>query len=390
MKSTEIPIEVTIVMPCLNEADTLANCIRVAQKALDDNNLNGEIIISDNGSSDGSQDIAVKNGARLVNTAERGYGAALMGGIAAARGEFIIMGDADESYDFSETPVIVSKLRQGYELVQGCRLPSGGGEIMPGAMPLLHKYIGNPLFSLLAKWWFKVPINDIYCGLRGFTKTFYNRIDQRCTGMEFAVEMIIKASLSNSKIAEFTTTLHQDGRKSHAPHLKTFRDGWRTLRFFLLLTPKWVFLVPGMILVVSGLLGYLIALPGLTLFGITFGAHSLLFASLAIICGFQSIVFSIHAKTFAIMEGLLPEDRKLNRFYEIVNLEKGIIIATITLFSGLYLLTLSFGEWQIVNFGPLDYAHTMKLVIPGATLTTLGLQILLSSFFISMLGIHRK
>lgn len=390
MKSTEIPIEVTIVMPCLNEADTLANCIRVAQKALDDNNLNGEIIISDNGSSDGSQDIAVKNGARLVNTAERGYGAALMGGIAAARGEFIIMGDADESYDFSETPVIVSKLRQGYELVQGCRLPSGGGEIMPGAMPLLHKYIGNPLFSLLAKWWFKVPINDIYCGLRGFTKTFYNRIDQRCTGMEFAVEMIIKASLSNSKIAEFTTTLHQDGRKSHAPHLKTFRDGWRTLRFFLLLTPKWVFLVPGMILVVSGLLGYLIALPGLTLFGITFGAHSLLFASLAIICGFQSIVFSIHAKTFAIMEGLLPEDRKLNRFYEIANLEKGIIIATITLFSGLYLLTLSFGEWQIVNFGPLDYAHTMKLVIPGATLTTLGLQILLSSFFISMLGIHRK
>ena len=297
-------VEVSVVMPCLNEAETLASCIRTAQEAIARHGLDGEVVVADNGSTDGSQEIAAKLGARLVDVSDRGYGAALMGGIAAARGEFVVMGDADESYDFAEVPAMVAKLREGFELVQGCRLPTGGGTVLPGAMPFLHRSWGNPMFSRLTRWWFKAPIHDVYCGLRGFTKTLYERLDQRCIGMEFAVEMILKASLARARIAEVPITLHPDGRKAHAPHLKTFRDGWRTLRFFLISSPRWLFLMPGIVLVALGLAGYAIALPGLRLWGLTFGAHTLVFASLALICGFQAIVFSIMAKTFAVVEGL--------------------------------------------------------------------------------------
>jgi glycosyltransferase involved in cell wall biosynthesis len=382
--------EVSIIMPCLNEADTLAACIGKARRALNEQNISGEIIVADNGSTDGSQAIARKLGARVINVREKGYGSALMGGIVTARGKFIIMGDADDSYDFLETPKFVKKLREGFDIVQGCRLSSGGGTVKPGAMPFLHRVWGNPMFSFLARWWFKSPLHDVYCGLRGFRKDVFSLLDQRCTGMEFATEMIIKASLHRAKIAEVPITLHPDGRKDRAPHLRTFRDGWRTVRLFFACSPRWLFLVPGVTLVFVGIAGYAIAMPGITLGGVTFDAHTLLFASLAIVCGYQSIVFAILTKTFAISEGLLPEDPRMNRFFELVNLERGLIISSITFLAGLVLLAIAINHWRLTSFGQLDYAQTMRLVVPGATLTALGFQTILSSFFVSILGMRRR
>jgi glycosyltransferase involved in cell wall biosynthesis len=382
--------EVSVVMPCLNEADTLETCLAKAQRSLCEHKIAGEIIVADNGSTDGSQAIATRMGARVIPVESKGYGNALMAGIAAARGKFVIMGDADDSYDFLEIPPFVEKLRAGYELVQGCRLPSGGGKVLTGAMPLLHRWWGNPMFSKMTRRMFHAPIHDVYCGMRGFTKEFYNRLNPRCTGMEFATEMVIKASLYGEKIAEVPITLHPDGRKSHAPHLKTFRDGWRTLRFFLMYSPRWLFLVPGVLLVLLGLIGYGVAMPGLMVMGVAFDAHTLLFASLAILCGYQSILFAIFTKTFAIAEGLMPEDPRLTRFFEVVNLERGLVIASVALVVGLALLMLAVDQWRLADFGTLDYAHTMRLVIPGVTLTALGFQTILSSFFASILGMYRR
>lgn len=387
---TEPQTEVSIVMPCLNEADTLESCVSKALRILEENHICGEVIVADNGSADGSPDIAQRLGARVVRVAAKGYGNALMGGIAAAQGKFIIMGDADDSYDFLEVPRFVEKLRQGYELVQGCRLPSGGGRVMPGAMPFLHRWIGNPMFSLLSRWWFGAPIHDVYCGLRGFTKELYRRLDQRCTGMEFATEMIIKSSLFGARIGEVPITLHPDGRQAHAPHLKTFRDGWRTIRFFLLCSPRWLFLLPGVALVIVGLIGYALALPGVKIGPAALDAHTLLFASLAVLCGYQSILFAIFSKTFGIREGFLPDDPRMNRFFQIVNLERGLIVSFLAMTVGVALLLMAVNQWRLVNFGHLDYAHTMRLVVPGATLTALGFQTFLSSFFVSILGMHRR
>jgi glycosyltransferase involved in cell wall biosynthesis len=384
-------VEVSVVMPCLNEADTLETCIRKARQALRENNIAGEIIIADNGSTDSSQHIASRMGARVIHVDSKGYGNALMGGVAAARGTFIIMGDADDSYDFLEIPRFVEKLRAGYDLIQGCRLSSGGGKIMPGAMPVLHRWWGNPMFSAMARHWFKAQvIHDVYCGFRGFTKEFYQRLNPRCTGMEFATEMIIKASLFREKISEVPITLHRDGRKSHAPHLKTFRDGWRTLRFFLMYSPRWLFVIPGALLILLGLIGYMLAMPGTRLGHVTFDAHTLLFASLAIICGYQSILFAVFTKTFAVGEGLMPEDRYYNWFFRVANLERGIIIAGGALLTGLILLLAAVNEWRLVDFGHLEYAKTMRLVVPGVTLTALGFQTILSSFFVSILGLRRR
>jgi glycosyltransferase involved in cell wall biosynthesis len=382
--------EVSIVMPCLNEADTLGTCISKALRALNENQISGEIIVADNGSTDGCRDIAKGLGAKLVPVHERGYGNALMGGISTARGNFIVIGDADDSYDFLEIPKFVAKLREGFDLVQGCRLPSGGGTIIPGAMPFLHRVWGNPMFSFLARWWFSSPLHDVYCGLRGFRKDFYHGLEQRCTGMEFATEMIIKATLRGGKIGETPITLHPDGRKTRAPHLRTFRDGWRTIRLFLICCPRWLFLMPGAVLILFGFLGYGIAMPGLTLSGVTFDAHTLLFASLAILCGYQSILFAIFTKTFAISEGLLPEDPRMNRFFELVNLERGLVVSLLALVVGLALLLAAVHHWRLANFGALDYAQTMRMVVPGATLTALGFQTFLSSFFVSILGMHRR
>jgi len=377
-----------VVIPCLNEADTLAGCVRTAQTAIRESRIAGEVIVADNGSDDGSAEIAVELGARLVRVPAKGYGSALMGGIAAARGEFIIMGDADGSYDFLEIPRFMEKLREGYDLVQGCRLPSGGGKIMPGAMPVLHRWIGNPIFSLMARRWFHSHLQDIYCGMRGFRKSHYERLDQRCTGMEFATEMIIKTSLLDAKAAQVPITLYPDGRKVHARHLNTFRDGWRTLRFFLLCTPRRLFLVPGVLLILLGMLAYGLALPGVTLYGVKLDAHTLLFGSLAMLCGYESVFFAIFAKTLAIKQGLLPSDIRISRFFNTVNLEVGLVIAAAAMIFGLVLLGLAIEQWRLVNYGSLDYARTMRLVVPGATLVALGFQTILSAFMISFVDLE--
>src|SRR3954451_10852604 len=342
--------EVSVVMPCLNEADTLATCIRKAQSALDAEGIAGEIVVADNGSTDGSQEIAKELGARVVPVAAKGYGNALMGGIDAARGKYVIMGDADDSYDFLELGKFVAELRAGNDLVQGCRLERGGGQVLPGAMPLLHRRLGNPLFSALARIWFQAPIHDVYCGLRGFTKVHYASLNQRCTGMEFATEMIIKSSLYSARIAEVPITLHSDGRKAHKPHLRTFRDGWRTLRFFLLYSPRWLFLMPGIALILLGLLGYVLAMPQMEIAGARFDAHTLLFASLAVLCGYQSVTFAVFTKVFAVSEGLMPPDRRLNRLGQTITLEWGLIAGAASLVIGLVLLALAVNRWRVVDF----------------------------------------
>jgi glycosyltransferase involved in cell wall biosynthesis len=383
-------LEVSVVIPCLNEADTLAICIRKATKAMDQHGIAGEIIVADNGSTDSSIEIARSEGARVVQIRTRGYGAALMGGIDAAKGRFIVMGDADDSYDFSEIPKFVDRLREGFDLVQGCRLESGGGRVLPGAMPFLHRWLGNPMFSTLARRWFRTSVNDIYCGLRGFRRDLISRLDQRCTGMEFATEMVIKASLVNARISEVPITLHPDGRRAHAPHLKTFRDGWRTLRFFLLYCPRQLFLIPGLVMVAIGLLGYSFALPGITVGRVTFDAHTLLFASLAIMSGYQSVSFAIFAKTFAIAEGLLPADLRLERFRRLITLERGALIGAAVAGVGSLLLVGAIDQWRVHHFGSLDYGRTMRLVVPGVTLALLGFQTILGCFFLSLLDLRRR
>ena len=382
--------EVTVVMPCLNEADTLATCIEKAQRAMREHDIRGRVLIADNGSTDGSPEIARKLGADVIHVSEKGYGNALMAGIAAAQSPFIIMGDADDSYDFLEIPKFVAKLREGFDLVQGCRLPSGGGRIEPGAMPPLHRWLGNPTFSRMAQRMFRAPVHDIYCGLRGFTKSWYERLEQRCTGMEFATEMIIKASIHGARIAEVPITLHPDGRKAHTPHLRTFRDGWRTLRFFLLYSPRWLFFYPGILLALLGLVGYALALPGITSVGVTFDAHTLLFSSLFIMVGYQSVLFALFGQIVAIEMGLRPENPVMTRFFRVVNLERGVVTGAVALLFGIGLLLLAVNEWRLADFGRLDYARTMRVVIPGVTLTALGVQTILSSFLISLLGLRRR
>ena len=384
------PLELTVVIPCLNEADTLAACVRKALAAMKETGIVGEVLVADNGSTDGSREIAAAEGARLVPVPDRGYGAALMGGIEAARGRFIVMGDADESYDFGEVPTLVERLREGYDLVQGCRLRAGGGRILPGAMPQLHRWLGNPMFSRIARRWFRAPVHDIYCGLRGFTKSLYLRLDQRCTGMEFATEMIIKASLLGARIGEVPITLHPDGRKQHPPHLKTFRDGWRTLRFFLMCTPRRLFLRPGLILLTLGLAGYTVAMPGLRLRGMTFDAHTLLFASLAVICGYQSMLFAFIAKTFAITEGVLPPDPRVDRMTRILPLSRGLLLGLSAAAVGGIMLMAAVNAWRLSDFGPLNYADTMRVVVPGVTLAVLGYQTILSCLFLNLLQMRRR
>jgi hypothetical protein len=383
-------IELTIVMPCLNEAETLAPCIEKARLGIERSGVRGEIVVADNGSKDNSVLIAEKLGARVVHVKKKGYGNALRGGIQAASGKWIVMGDADESYDFSETGRFVKKFQEGFELVAGCRLPNGGGKVMRGAMPFSHRWLGNPLFSRMARHMFAAPVHDVYCGLRGFTRELYNRLDLQCEGMEFATEMIIKASLHGARIAEIPITLHPDGRKTNAPHLRTIRDGWRTLRFFLIFSPRWLFLAPGFILALLGLAGYVVALPGLQIAGVTFDAHTLLFSSLAILMGYQSVLFAIFAKTFAISEGFLPKDPRVDRFFKVIYLERGLALGTVAFLAGLILLGVAVFQWKSVHFGRLDYAITMRWVIPGATLTALGFQTVLSSFFVSILGMKHR
>jgi glycosyltransferase involved in cell wall biosynthesis len=382
--------ELSVVLPCLNEAETLASCLEKARKALDQNGISGELIVADNGSRDASREIAARCGARVVEVALRGYGAALAGGIEAARGRYVLMGDADDSYDFGELPRFVAALRAGADLAQGCRLPAGGGRVLPGAMPALHRWIGNPLMTAMLRRMFHVPLHDAYCGLRGFRRDFQQRLGQRCTGMEFALEMLVKAALRGARFAEVPITLHPDGRRSHGPHLRSFRDGWRSVRFFLMSSPRWLFLYPGLVLGALGLLGYALALPGLAVFGAELDAHTLLFASLFVLMGYQSVLFALLSKTFATSAGLLPENPRLTRLFEWLRLETGLLLGGGALVSGAVLLALAIAQWRAVDFGDLDYARTMRLVIPGVTLAALGFQTVLWSFFVSILGMDRR
>ena len=376
-------LELSIVMPCLNEAETLGICIKKAQWYLDQHNISGEIVVADNGSTDGSQEIAAQMGARVVPVQEKGYGSALRGGIAAARGQYIIMGDADDSYDFTKLTPFIEKLRAGCDLVMGNRFKGG---IKPGAMPPLHKYLGNPVLTWIGRLFFSSPCSDFHCGLRGFSKAAIAQLNLRTTGMEFASEMVVKASLYKMRIAEVPTTLSPDGR-SRPPHLRSWQDGWRHLRFLLLYSPRWLFLYPGALLMLLGLLVVLWLLPGPR--GI-FDIHTLLFAATAIIVGFQAVAFAVFTKVFAISEGLLPEDRRLDRVFRYINLEKGLIVGGAFLLIGIAGSIYSFSAWEANLFGPLEPSQTMRIVIPSVTCLALGVQMIFSSFFLSVLGLKRR
>jgi glycosyltransferase involved in cell wall biosynthesis len=382
--------EVSVVIPCLNEFETVGVCVRKAVRALAAGGIHGEVVVADNGSTDGSMEIARSEGARIVPVELKGYGNALMGGIRASRGQFVIMGDADDSYDFGDVPKFVAELRKGCDLVQGCRLPWGGGTIQSGAMPWSHRWLGNPIFSRMARIMFHAPIHDIYCGMRGFTRAMYDRLELQCTGMEFATEMIIKASLFDEAIREVPVTLWPDGRRSRRPHLRTVRDGWRTLRFFLLFSPRWMFWYPGLLLMALGLLGYVLALPGITVGRVTFGAHTLMVASMAVLLGFQTMAFAVLTMTYAIKQRFRPPNRRVERFFRTFTLERGGMAGLACAAVGFVAIVGACVQWYRADFGALDYATTMRLVIPGTTLVLLGASVILNSFLCSMLGLDRR
>ncbi|HXF40115.1 MAG TPA: glycosyltransferase family 2 protein, partial [Blastocatellia bacterium] len=368
-------------------AETLGICIEKAQRWLDDNGVIGEVIVADNGSTDGSQRIAEAMGARVVQVEMKGYGNALMGGIAAARSEYIVMGDADDSYDFTDLQPFIEKLRSGYDLVIGNRFTGG---IKPRAMPALHRYLGNPVLSELGRLFFQSPCGDFHCGLRAFRKQSLLKMDLRTTGMEFASEMIVKATLHKLKIAEVPTTLSPDGR-SRPPHLRSWRDGWRHLRFLLLYCPRWLFLYPGALLLTAGLVVGLLLLRGPIVIGrVGFDVHSLLYAALAVVIGFQAITFAVFTKLFAITEGLLPADERLKKLFRYVSLEVGLSIGGALVLAGVAGSIYAFGSWSFRSFPALDPSSMMRIVIPAVTSLTLGCQIIFSSFFLSVLGLARR
>jgi glycosyltransferase involved in cell wall biosynthesis len=374
-------------MPCLNESKTLPACIAQIQTAFAEHGISGEIIVADNGSSDGSQAIADRMGARVVSVSRTGYGSALMGGIDASAGKFVVMGDSDCSYDFGHIPRLLEKLRAGNDLVMGNRFRGG---IRPGAMNPLHKYLGNPVLTGIGRLFFKAPCGDFHCGLRGFSKEAYKRMGLRTTGMEFASEMVVKAALFNMRIAEVPTTLSPDGRDC-PPHLRSWHDGWRHLRFLLLYCPRWLFLYPGLTLMALGALVGLLLLPGPRIVGaMRFDVNTLLFAAMAVLLGFQSVVFAFFTKVFAISAGLLPEDPNLNRLFRYITLESGLAAGFILIAIGLAASVLAVGSWGATHFGLLDPAHSLRLVIPAVLSLTLGFEIVYSSFFLSVLGMSRK
>src|SRR6202165_5401300 len=376
------PVEISIVMPCLNEAETLATCIQKAQQAIRKDGLSAEIIVADNGSTDGSQLIATELGARLVPVKRKGYGSALIGGIDAAHGELVIMGDADDSYDFTAIAPLIAKLREGCDLVVGNRFLGG---IQPGAMPWSHRWIGNPILTLISRVFFHTPVGDAHCGLRGFRKDAYERMRLRATGMEFASEMVIKASLKGMRIAEVPVALRPDGR-SRPPHLRTWRDGWRHLLF----SPRWLFLYPGLALFAVGVLLSALLIPGpMHVGGVSLDIHTLLVAGfLALLC-YQLVLFAVFTKIFAVRTGFHPPHPLLEKVFRYVTLEVGLAAGTLMVLVGLVALVLAVASWRAVGFGNLDPSLTMREVIPAVVLLALGTQTVFASFFISILSIDR-
>jgi len=381
------PIEVSIVMPCLNEAATLASCIHKAQLAIARDGLAAEIIVADNGSTDASPTIARALGARLVVAEERGYGAALQAGIAAARGRYVVMGDADDSYDFSAIGPFVAKLRQGSDLVMGNRFRGGIDE---GAMPWSHRFIGNPVLTAIGRFFFGIRIGDFHCGLRAFRKDSYERMGLRTTGMEFAGEMVIKAGLKGMRIEEVPTVLHKDGR-NRPPHLRTWRDGWRHLRFMLLFSPRWLFVIPGGALFVAGVLAsaWLISGPQ-QLGGLGLDIDTLLVAAFCCLLGYQVLVFGVFTKVFAIREGFHPQHVVLSWLFRYITLEVGLLCGVTLTLAGVAGVVIAFFSWKAIGFGALDPRVTMRELIPAVVMMAVGVQTVFASFFLSILDINAR
>lgn len=379
------PVELTVVMPCLNEAETLARCVEKALIGFQRANVRGEVLVADNGSTDGSQEIATRLGARVVAVAAKGYGSALRGGIEAAASEWIIMGDADDSYDFSDSEKFVDGLRAGNDLVMGCRMPRGGGTIAPGAMPWKNRYLGNPVLSYLGQLFFRTPIQDFHCGQRAFTRAAYRRMELKTTGMEFASEMVIKASIANLKVAQVPITLHKDGR-SRPPHLRPWRDGWRHLRFMLIYSPRWLFLVPGLMLALGGGLAALFFYyAGSFQVGPTAVLNGLLISCASTIAGTQAVAIGFFTKVFGLGEGLLPEDNRFTRVFRVFTLERGLIFGSLLLLIGLFLVGRVLWHTGTGNYVA---AESVKQTIAATTLLVLSVQTIFASFFMSVLGLR--
>jgi glycosyltransferase involved in cell wall biosynthesis len=379
--------ELSVVIPCLNEAGTIGICVWKAQASLERLGITGEVIVADNGSTDGSQAVAEELGARVVPVPERGYGRALGGGIAAARGRWVVMGDADDSYDFAQLEPFVERLRDGYDLVNGNRFKGG---IEPGAMPWLHRHLGNPVLSFVERTLYGTPCGDIYCGLRAFDREKVIALDIRSSGMEYAIEMLVKATMRGLRVTEVPTTLSPDAQ-DREPHLRTWRDGWRSVRLLLLYSPKWLFLYPGLFLLAVGLVGMTWLLPGQrSLGGVTFDVSTLLYFALAVVVGLQAVYFFLTARWFGITEGLLPDDPRIRRLFGRGTPEIGLVAGSVLVAAGVALSFYALATWNEAGFGRLNYPHTLRIVVPGATLITCGMQTALSALFVGVLGLRRR
>lgn len=379
--------EVSVVMPCLNESETLAKCIEKAAAALRSSGLAGEIVVADNGSTDGSQAIARGAGARVVDVTTRGYGAALLAGISAARGKFVVIADSDDSYDLTQVDAYVKKLREGYDLVMGNRFR---GRIAPGAMPFLHRYLGTPVLTMLAHIFFGSPCGDVNCGMRGIRKEAILGLNLRSLGMEFASEMLVKFSGFGLRIAEIPTNLDVDGR-SKPPHLRTWRDGWRHLRFMLLYSPRWLFLYPGYALMALGAVCGAALLPGdLHVGGINLGVNTLVYCAIMLSIGYQLVTFAVFTKVYAVSAGFIPRNQRFERLSKSASLETGVLAAIASIVVGLAFSLFAVWHWEQTGFGSLDPSKSLRLVMPGVVFMGMGVQTLFSSFFLSILGIGKR
>ena len=382
-------VELTILMPCLNEAETLEVCIRKARGFLERSGINGEVLISDNGSTDGSQALAESLGARVTHAPRRGYGAALINGIETARGRYIIMGDADDSYDFENLQPFVDRLRQGADLVMGNRFAGG---IAPGAMPPLHKYLGNPVLSGIGQLFFRPNVGDFHCGLRGFNRDRIAALGLQTTGMEFASEMVVKATLArpNYRIEEVPTTLKKDGR-SRPPHLRSWHDGWRHLRFLLIFAPRWLFVYPGLVAFLLGALAVgILAFGGIEIGGVGFDVTTMVYASALCVIGYQSLMFFWLTKLFATAEQFLPASDRYRSIVAKWSAERGLLVGLALFVLGIVIGIVQVVRWSGVDFGPLDATEVVRVAIPSALGIMLGFQTILMSFFSGVLTTPRR
>ena len=378
--------ELTILMPCLNEAETVEVCVRTARTWLDDHGISGEVIVADNGSTDGSQQLAKDAGARVVPIPERGYGAALIGGIAAAKSTYIVMGDADDSYDFTALQPFLDNLRAGDDLVMGNRFRGG---IAKGAMPPLHRYLGNPVLSTMGRVLFRLPVKDFHCGLRGFRRDSIQKLGLRTTGMEFASEMVVKSGLRGLKVSEVPTTLRPDGR-SRKPHLRTWPDGWRHLRFLMLYSPRYLFLYPGFGMFGVGLaLTIALVIGRIHVFGVNLDVGALVYAAALTVVGFQAVTFALFTKIYAVAKGFLPSDNRVDRLGARFKLERGLLIGVLTFVAGVILAIVSFWRWRDTGFGDLDPSRQIRVVVPAMLGLILGASTIFASLFLSILGMDK-